>query len=217
MPGSVRQSNRPERGEADVLFQPDFGRFPAFVADANAPCRDHIKIIICSRPWDVVTGNTNILTEKETIMQSILVPLDFSTMTEDVLEMARIFARIFRGEIHLIHVLRVDPSLTGYLPEPSLVEEPVPVHCGKAFALLQEQVRHLHNAGYRCSSSLYEGEIVEAILQKSRDMEADLIIVGARNKGKLQRFVLGSVSNGVLKRALCPVMVVPAETGPKGK
>jgi nucleotide-binding universal stress UspA family protein len=217
MPGSVRQSNRPERGEADVLFQPDFGRFPAFVTDANAPCRDHIEIIICSRPWDVVTGNTNILTEKETIMQSILVPLDFSTLTEAVLEMAKLLATTFDGEIHLIHVLRVDPSLTGYLPGPSLVEEPVPVHCGRAFALLQEQVHLLREAGYRCSASLYEGEIVEAILLKARDMEADLIIVGARNKGTLQRFILGSVSNGVLKRALCPVMVVPGKTGQKGK
>jgi nucleotide-binding universal stress UspA family protein len=97
------------------------------------------------------------------------------------------------------------------------VEEPVPVHCGRAFALLQEQVHLLREAGYRCSASLYEGEIVEAILLKARDMEADLIIVGSRNKGTLQRFILGSVSNGVLKRALCPVMVVPGKTGQKGK
>jgi nucleotide-binding universal stress UspA family protein len=150
-------------------------------------------------------------------MQSILVPLDFSTLTEAVLEMAKLLAVTFDGEIHLIHVIRADPSLTGYLPQPLLVEEPVPVHCGKAHALLQQEAHALREAGYRCSSSLYEGEIVETILQKVRDMEADLIVMGARNKGRLQRFILGSVSNGVLKRALCPVMIIPGETGREGK
>ena len=143
-------------------------------------------------------------------MRSILVPVDFSTMTEDVLEMAKLFAGTFTGKIHLVHVIRIDPSLTGYLPEPSLIEEPMPAHCGKAHALLQEQVRQLRYAGYGCSASLYEGEIVETIIKKARDMEAELIVMGAHNKGRLERFFLGSVSEGVLRRACCPVMIVPA-------
>jgi nucleotide-binding universal stress UspA family protein len=143
-------------------------------------------------------------------MRKIVVPVDFSTMTEDVLEMAKLFAGTFTGELYLIHVIQTDPALIGYLPEPRELHEPVPESCAKVYFSLQEQARQLRYAGYRTFPCLIEGEIVDAILKKARSVEAELIIMGAHNKGALSRIFLGSVSEGVLRRARCPVMVIPA-------
>ena len=143
-------------------------------------------------------------------MRKIVVPVDFSTMTEDVLEMAKLFAGTFTGEIYLIHVIRTDPGLTGYLPEPRELHEPVPESCAKTYFLLHDQARQLRYSGYQVFPCLIEGEIVASILDKARSVEAELIIMGAHNKGALSRIFLGSVSEGVLRKACCPVMVIPA-------
>lgn len=50
------------------------------------------------------------------------------------------------------------------------------------------------------------------ILEEARAHDADLIVVGARGLGTLQRITLGSVSESVLRHAKCPVLVVRQRT-----
>ncbi|HEY6534445.1 MAG TPA: universal stress protein [Candidatus Nitrosocosmicus sp.] len=49
--------------------------------------------------------------------------------------------------------------------------------------------------------------IAEAILYYAKDKAIDLIVIGATGKTKIEKFLLGSVVNNVLKHAHCPVMV----------
>jgi nucleotide-binding universal stress UspA family protein len=49
---------------------------------------------------------------------------------------------------------------------------------------------------------------VDGILAQARRRGAKAIVVGFRGKGAIARFVLGSVSRGVVRRAACPVLVV---------
>jgi len=46
-------------------------------------------------------------------------------------------------------------------------------------------------------------------VEVARKVEADLLVVGSHGKGPMKRLFLGSVSEGVLRRAPCPVLVVP--------
>jgi nucleotide-binding universal stress UspA family protein len=48
----------------------------------------------------------------------------------------------------------------------------------------------------------------ERILDMAFEWPAELIVVGARNKGKWRRLLLGSVSQSVLEHAPCPVLIV---------
>jgi nucleotide-binding universal stress UspA family protein len=49
---------------------------------------------------------------------------------------------------------------------------------------------------------------VEAILAEARRFRAKLIVLGWRGYGPMARLVMGSVSRGVVRHALCPVLVV---------
>lgn len=51
------------------------------------------------------------------------------------------------------------------------------------------------------------GEPAEALLEKARELEADLIVVGRRNGGPLPA-PIGSVSSKVVRNAPCDVLVV---------
>lgn len=52
------------------------------------------------------------------------------------------------------------------------------------------------------------GPAAPAILQTAIDIEADVIVVGTRHRSGLERLVLGSVAEHVMREAHCPVMVV---------
>lgn len=62
-------------------------------------------------------------------------------------------------------------------------------------------------------TELREGPVVPSILEAARDSNADLIVMGSHGKGGFERLALGSVTEKVLRKAPCPVLVVPAGEG----
>jgi len=58
------------------------------------------------------------------------------------------------------------------------------------------------------TSEVLEGHPAEMILRKAKDLDCDLIVLGAHNHGVTQTF-LGSVAKRVLRRARIPTLVVP--------
>ncbi len=77
----------------------------------------------------------------------------------------------------------------------------------RARELTSEALRAVHGVP-RIRRRLHEGDPVREILALSR--EVDLLVLGARPNGPLLRLLLGSVSSHVVRRATCPVVVVPA-------
>ncbi len=61
--------------------------------------------------------------------------------------------------------------------------------------------------------SIAEGNAAAEIVRVAREEKADLIVVGARGLGGLQRLLLGSVSEKVLAAAPCPVLIVKRHEG----
>ena len=75
--------------------------------------------------------------------------------------------------------------------------------------LLDEQVGEIGEMGGRVSDAhLRMGSPVDQILYEAEETEADLVVVGRRGLGGVKRLLTGSVSEGVVQRARCPVLVV---------
>jgi nucleotide-binding universal stress UspA family protein len=75
--------------------------------------------------------------------------------------------------------------------------------------LLDEQVGRIEEAGGMVAGAhLRTGSPVDQILYASEELEADLVIVGRRGLGGVKRLLMGSVSEGVVHHARCPVLVL---------
>jgi nucleotide-binding universal stress UspA family protein len=122
---------------------------------------------------------------------------------------ARVAADLSVGtgaELHVCHAWRPLP----YYAYPSLVpEEYHPPFEEGARKLLDEQVGRIGQAGGTVAEShLVMGRPAEAIIDLGEEIGAGLIVVGSRGLGPVRRLVMGSVSEGVVHHASCPVLVV---------
>jgi nucleotide-binding universal stress UspA family protein len=66
--------------------------------------------------------------------------------------------------------------------------------------------------GVGCESEILEGDPVECIAQAAGTWNADLVVVGSRGHGSVAGALMGSVSQGLLRRSPAPVMVVRTST-----
>ena len=56
--------------------------------------------------------------------------------------------------------------------------------------------------------SLRNGNVVQEILEQAKKSQPDLMVIGSHGRGGIQRLVLGSVAEKVLRLATCPVLTV---------
>jgi nucleotide-binding universal stress UspA family protein len=79
----------------------------------------------------------------------------------------------------------------------------------------KEAGKFLEDAKYRAAKrgillkyAIVFGSPVEQILNIAKSKKCDLIVIGARGKGRVREFFLGSVSNAVLHSSTIPVLLV---------
>jgi nucleotide-binding universal stress UspA family protein len=119
----------------------------------------------------------------------ILVAIDFSPASARALEVARRWQERFSAEQHLVHVV---PAPTGS-----------PVTGGVATEL--DDLRRLGAAG---ECHLVAGEPVAQILALAGRLATDLIVMGSHGNTGVERLLMGSVAEAVVRRAPCPVLCV---------
>jgi nucleotide-binding universal stress UspA family protein len=161
-------------------------------------------------------------------VKRILVPVDFSPAMDCVLALARQMARAFEAELHLVHVreiaaVPVFPAATiGYpgigMPEMGMASGApiaagyVPVDGptdGKKSRCVELQ-EELHRSGLQAIAHEREGTVVEEILRTAAEISANLIVMGTHGHGSVYNLLVGSVTEGILKAAHRPVLLVPA-------
>jgi nucleotide-binding universal stress UspA family protein len=78
----------------------------------------------------------------------------------------------------------------------------------EARKLLKQSVRKLIQAGFTAEAVCLPGKPAEEIMKVASKHRADLIVMGAKGLGAIDRFLLGSVSTRVVQHANCSVLVV---------
>jgi nucleotide-binding universal stress UspA family protein len=73
--------------------------------------------------------------------------------------------------------------------------------------MLAREVERFRETGWHVSTMVRQGHVVQQIIEAADECAADLVVVGSRGLSGVKRFLLGSVSQGVVQYAPCSVLV----------
>ncbi|MDB6150176.1 MAG: hypothetical protein JWQ44_1624 [Chthoniobacter sp.] len=146
-------------------------------------------------------------------MNTVLVPIDFSDATEPVVKTARALAQAFASRIVLLHVAEPDPDFIGFEPGPITVRQSVARDFKAEHQRLDELKTAIAADGGEVLALHIQGATVVKILQEAEQQGASWIVIGTHGHGAFYELLVGSVAQGVIKGASCPVVVVPAQQG----
>ncbi len=85
----------------------------------------------------------------------------------------------------------------------------------QADALVENVCAKLGKAGFRSSKIVLRGDARAAILDRASEWKPDLIVVGSHGLKGLNRLLMGSVSDAVVRHAACSVQIVRVRPGRK--
>jgi nucleotide-binding universal stress UspA family protein len=74
---------------------------------------------------------------------------------------------------------------------------------------LDELVARGRDAGVQCLTAIPQGAAADEIVTHANRIGAELIVTGTHGRTGLRKVLLGSVAEQVVRKATCPVMVVP--------
>jgi len=142
-------------------------------------------------------------------IRRILWACDFSASSGRALDQAVSWAGLFGAEITALHVLPATLPPSGGLlsvPNPALLDPRLKSTLRRDLERFLEPAR---SARVSTSLDLRVGKPAEEISRMAAELPADLVVMGAHGRSLVERWVLGSVTERVLRRAPCPVLVVP--------
>jgi len=162
----------------------------------------------------------------------ILAAIDLSDASQIILEKVKALGSGLSAEVCLVHVAEPSPGFIGYVgnepgyiglepcyidygPDPKTTRSQIADKFHKEHKALQKEAGMLRRAGIEATALLIQGPIIDVILSRASKLGADIIIVGSHGHGAVYNLVIGSVSEGILKRSPCPVLVIP--THKRGK
>lgn len=141
----------------------------------------------------------------------VLLPTDFSSLSMRAAEYARAVVSAFYAELHVVHVVTSGTIVPGAPGAGHVTIGPDPQPDIPALSqTLSEFVQAAF--GDRASDipqSVLLGTAADQIAQYAADHEIDLIVIGTQAGGVLSRMLLGSISESVVERVSCPVLMVP--------
>jgi nucleotide-binding universal stress UspA family protein len=156
------------------------------------------------------TSATSRAGAEQRLIRTILVPVDFSDCSLAGLTYAVRFAKEFGGRIIVLHVTDLGPVMMttgcGEYHSPSYMQA--------ARRRCDNEMRHflkrVNFDGVRVDRLLVAGYCPAAIYEAAAKEDVDLIIISTHGRTGLGRALMGSVAEGTVRNAACPVLVVPS-------
>ena len=146
------------------------------------------------------------------MFSKILVCTDGSGKSNEAARFAANLAQKFESQVILMYVY--DPTLIpaatmGILEGSLQTDIGAGLYAEETFKGVEKETGEVFaNAGVKFSTHRELGHPVHRILSVALDEKVDLIVMGSRGLGGFERLLLGSVSEGVLRHAHCPVLIV---------
>lgn len=158
-------------------------------------------------------------TKKNIPIHKILIAIDGSSYSDHLIDYGMQLAKQMNAELAVVHInelplsmpFMVDPLTTESSSMTVEVMQAQDEANKKLFAYVQK------NWGKEISLHTYAkmGKPKDEILNTAQEYQADLLILGTHGRVGFDHLISGSVAEGVIRNATCPVLVIPNKSVPK--
>lgn len=141
------------------------------------------------------------------MFENIMIATDGSKHSDRAAGLGLEIARLSGGKVSIVYV--ADTSKMSHLPDDMLllsIREILIKEGKEATARLEALAK---KAGVAAEKSVIEGNPGEEIIRFAQENGASLIVMGSVGKTGLDRFLLGSVAEKVVRNSKVPVLTVP--------
>jgi len=139
----------------------------------------------------------------------VVVGIDGSEQSINAAKAATALARKNKAQLTIVTVVRPPEGWWGIVGSPPPADVLTASMSQAQQNILDETVRQLDLEGIEWEAIEEIGEPATALADACRMREADLLVVGRRGAGFVERLVMGSVADRVARYAPCPVLIVP--------
>ena len=143
-------------------------------------------------------------------MKTILAPIDFSPASNAVVAQATSLAKTIQARLVLLSVVQPPVISSDYGPLVENIAEIIAAAERSAAERLEKVRTQVAGDVLAVETELAGGAPVQAIVEAAARFSADFIVMGSHGHNALYDLVIGSTTHGVLKRAKCPVLIIPA-------
>jgi nucleotide-binding universal stress UspA family protein len=141
----------------------------------------------------------------------LLVAIDFSELADRIIGEAEKLAKNLSAKLFLLHVIPPSSPVIDLLPNVETLSF-LPLSDTPESAKLLTIATKLRMNGIDTTAIIAQNNEVTAIIEESEKNGADMIMLGSHGHGALFHLLVGSVSEGVIRQASCPVIIVPLKT-----
>ncbi|WP_395751332.1 universal stress protein [Prosthecobacter sp.] len=145
-------------------------------------------------------------------MNTVLALIDFSDVSSKVLEHARTLAKAFESEVILVHVVPPEPLVVDF--EPPAVPPDVFEARQKELSIMRDA---LAKEGVHASAQVFGGLLQVTLLEQIGRIDPDVIVMGSHGHGSLYHLIVGSVTEGIIRNAQRPVVIIPSVPAPQAR
>lgn len=149
----------------------------------------------------------------------IIVALDFSDISDKVLNSSKTLAKAMNAEVTLIHVAEPHPDHIAYDYDPAAITAIDPSEIRNNIAQrfhqehqsIQQYSDDFRKDGIACKALMIQGPTVELLLAEANKLQADFIVAGCHGKGFISQLLLGSISEDLIKKSTIPIYLIPPD------
>lgn len=141
----------------------------------------------------------------------LLAAIDFSPVTEKILEKIKELHPKMKPRLWLIHVVQPDPDFIGYEVGPVTERDFMAKQFKNKHKKIQAVAEKLKEDGIESTPLLLQGATVETIINEGHKVNADFIIIGSHGHGMMYNLLVGSIGNGLLKNSPIPLLIIPSK------
>jgi nucleotide-binding universal stress UspA family protein len=140
--------------------------------------------------------------------KKILVPFDFSDLSRKAFHYAVNFARKFNSDIDLLYVIDTDVHPALYAWGMKSIAQMIPDIKERVSGSLNDLITNERAGRLMINRHFVDGKPSREILKFSKENKNDLIVIGTHGRHGVDKFLLGSVTEKVVRLASCSVLTV---------